>query len=74
MFYESFGTRNPMMAFNSKFDPMKDQCQIKLGQISKLFFPFKNMPILSSFVSGFQKCQLFLCTTIKNVKKMRFKK
>ena len=27
------------------------------------------MPILCRFVSGFQKCHLFLCTTIRNAKK-----
>ena len=45
--------------------------QIKL-QNSKL--SFKNIPILSSFVSEFQKCHLFCSETIRNAKKTRFKK
>ena len=36
-------------------------------------FSFWNMPILSSFASGFQKWQLFWCTTITNAQKIHFK-
>ena len=31
-------------------------------------FSYKNIPKLCSFVSGFQKCHLFLCMTIINAK------
>ena len=56
-----------------KFDPRKGQLQVKLGQISKFKIFLQNMPILCRFVSGFQKCHLFLCTTIRN-EKNTFKK
>ena len=49
---------------------MKGQCQLiqaKLGQILKFIFYKKNMPILYSFLSGFQKCWSFLCMTIKMI-------
>ena len=39
------------------------------GQIIKLKMLFKNMPILSNFVPGFQKYRLFLNTTIRNIKR-----
>ena len=35
---------------------------------------FLNMPILSSFVSGFQKCHLFCRTVIRNSKNLVSKK
>ena len=47
------------VTFIFKFDPRKDQFQIKLGQISKFKFFLQNMPFLSSFVSGLQKCIYF---------------
>ena len=66
MLYESFGTQKTMVTFISKFDPRKDHFEVKLGQNSK--FSYKIMLILSSFVSGFQKCDLFLRPTIRNAK------
>ena len=68
MLYVSFVTQNTMVAFIFRFDPWKYQYKVKFAKKSS-----KNMSILSSFVSGFQKCCLFLCTTIRNAKKMHFK-
>ena len=49
------------------------QIKVKLGQIRQNFQnkkkSSKNMPILSSFTSGFQKIYLFLSTVIRNAKK-----
>ena len=73
MFYGSFGTKNSMVTFTFKFDTRKGQPQVQLGQKkvkfqnSKLFFK-ENIPIFCSFVSGFQKCHIFLCTTIIRAK------
>ena len=55
MFCESFGTQKSMVTFVSKFDLRKGQFQVKLGlgQIQNFKFSYKNMPILSSFVSVF---------------------
>ena len=66
MFSESFGTQNTMVEFMFRSDPRKGQHYVKLGQISKIKIFFKNMPILSSFILGFQKCYLFLRTAIRN--------
>ena len=37
MVYYSFGTQNSMVTFVFKFDPTKDQLQVKLGQIRSNF-------------------------------------
>ena len=42
MFYGSFGTQNSMVTPISKFDPMKGQCQVNLGQI-RSNFQFQNL-------------------------------
>ena len=71
MFYGSFGTQNSMVSFNFKLDPRKGQVHVKLGQIRsnfKITIFLHNMLILCSFVSGFQKCHLLLCTAITNAK------
>ena len=70
MFNGSFGTQNTMVAFSFRFDQRKGQYNVKLGQkvkFSKSIFSSKNMLIMSSFVSGFQKCY-FLPTAIRNTK------
>ena len=59
MFYGLFGTQNLMVELIFKFDLRKDQCQVKQGHFLKKKTD-KNMPILSSFVSGFQKKMLFI--------------
>ena len=68
MFYGPFGTQNSMVAIIFKLGHRKCQCQVKVGQI-RSNFQIQNfitkMPILSSFVSGFQECYLFLRTTFK---------
>ena len=72
MFYGSFGTQNSMVTFIFKLDPRKGKLQAKLGQIRSNFkiqnFLTKVYLSCTSFVSGFQKCHLFLCTTNRNAK------
>ena len=63
-----FGTQNSIVTFIFKFDPRKGQLKVKLGQISKFRISFQNMPILGSFVSGFQKSLLFLYMATRNAK------
>ena len=48
---------------------MSGQTRPNKVKFSNPTFSYKNMPILSSFVSGFQNCYLFLRTTIINAKK-----
>ena len=77
MFNGFFGTQKTMVKSISKFEPRKGQVQVKLGQIRSNFKIqnfFKNMPILSSFVTGFQKCDLFLRTSNRNAKNCISKK
>ena len=71
MFYGSFGTQNTMVAFSFRFDPRKGEYKVKLGQKGSNFQNkkySKNMLIVSSFVSEFQKWDLFLRTAIRNTK------
>ena len=71
MFYVSFRTQISMVTFISKFGLRKGQCQIKLGQIRSNFqahnFLTKHA-YFAQLLSGFNKCHLLLCTTIKNSK------
>ena len=70
MFYGSFGTYNSMMALIFISDPRSGQGLVEKDQISEfIFFSFRNIPILSSVVSGFKKCPLFWRTTMRNAKK-----
>ena len=70
MFCGLFGTQNKMVAFIFRFNPRKGQHKVKLGQKGQIFkikFLPKNIPIVSSFVSGFQKMSfIFLRTIIRN--------
>ena len=63
MFYGPSGKQNLMVAFIFKFGMTKRHCPAKLDETWSNFsnskFFYKNMPILSSFVPGFQKCDLF---------------
>ena len=45
---------------------IQGQTRSKEVKLSKSKFSSKSIPILSSFVSGFQNCYLYLRTTIRN--------
>ena len=65
-----------MKTFISEFDPRKGQFQVKLGQFGSNFtvqFFLAKHACLIQFVSGFQKCDLFLRTSIE-MAKIAFKK
>ena len=72
MLYGSFGVQNTMVAFVFRFDPREGEYKIEIGQKGQIFKIKKklkkNMDILSSFVSEFQKCYYFLRTAIRNAK------
>ena len=56
------------------FDPRSGQVQVKKIKFRNSKISFQIMPILSSFVSRFQKCRLFWRATIIDAKKITVQK
>ena len=59
MLYGSFGTQNLMVTLIFISDPRPGHVRVKNVKFRSSKFSFKNIPILSSFVAGFQNVICF---------------